>query len=82
MPSLDDLVFLAILYCLVYGGGLLVSKLWLWLRIIIIILVLKATLFDVSYEEINIRVFLVVVVPLCIFVYPSVKKSFPNSFRF
>ncbi|GHU35933.1 hypothetical protein AGMMS50256_31820 [Betaproteobacteria bacterium] len=81
MFNLDNIVFLAVLYCLAYGLGVLISKFWVWLRVIIIILVLKTYLFDVSFEEINIRVFLVVIVPLCIFVYPSIQKTFAPNFK-
>jgi DnaJ-domain-containing protein 1 len=82
MPSLNDLVLLAILYCLYYGGGLLISKLWVWLRIIVILVILNSTLSGLGFEDITFRVLIIHIVPICFLIYPSIKKSFPDSFKF
>jgi DnaJ-domain-containing protein 1 len=78
MLSLDSLVFLAIVYCFAYGGGLLISKLWGWLQIIFIV-VIAGVLLDYKVEDISFSFFLVEVVPLCILAYPSIRKKFGHK---
>jgi hypothetical protein len=82
VPDLDDLIFLSVIYCIAYGLGLLIFKLWAWDRIIAIIVILKSTLFDMNFADINLPVFLVIVVPTCLLLYPSFKKSFAPNLRF
>jgi DnaJ-domain-containing protein 1 len=76
MSNTGDLIFLAVIYCLAYGVGLVISKLWGWLRIVALILIVRGVMSGIGWKEINLPVFFVIVVPLCIFVYPSVKKTF------
>jgi DnaJ-domain-containing protein 1 len=77
----DNLILLAIIYCLAYGVGLLISKLWGWLRIIILILIINGGLSSINWEDFNIRPFLVLLVPLCILAYPSIRKMLAPNLR-
>jgi DnaJ-domain-containing protein 1 len=77
----DNLILLAIIYCFAYGVGLLISKLWLWLRIIVLIVLIRGGLSSINWDDFNIRPFLVIVVPLCVLVYPSIKKTFSLDLR-
>lgn len=75
---MDNIVFLTIIYCCAYGGGLLISKLWGWLQVIAIVIIARALL-DYNYLEMTFSFFLVVVVPLCILAYPSIQKKFGRN---
>jgi DnaJ-domain-containing protein 1 len=77
----QELALLIIIYCFAYAGGLLISKLWGWLRIITLILVLQRILADFNWKEIDISSFLIIIVPVCILVYPSLKKTFSLRLR-
>jgi signal transduction histidine kinase len=82
VPSLDDLVFLVVLYCIAYGLGSLISFFWVWLRIIALIIFCSAWSDVFGNFEVNFNVILVGIIPLCLVVYPSVKKTFLKNLRF
>jgi len=82
LPSTNDLVFLTVVYCLAYAGGLLISKLWMWLRIIVLVLIMQQVFSGFDLQEMNYKVFLVIIVPSIILLYLPVKKTFALNLRF
>ncbi|MDL2268609.1 DnaJ domain-containing protein [Desulfosarcina sp. OttesenSCG-928-G17] len=81
MLNLDNIIFLGVIYLLSYGVGFFVSKLWKWLRVLIVSLVAISTLSSINnldFEYVSsLRVFLIIIIPMCIFAYPTLAKSFP-----
>jgi DnaJ-domain-containing protein 1 len=78
---MSDIPILAILYCLAYGVGLIISKFWVWLRIIALILIAN-TLLNFELQEITLPFIFVFIVPIFLLAYPSIKISIKNfNFR-
>jgi protein-tyrosine-phosphatase len=48
---------------------------------IVIIVILKSTLFDLDYDDLDLPVLLIIVVPILILLYPSFKKTFEPNIR-
>ncbi len=74
MQGSEEIFFLAAIYAIAYGLGVLISKFWWWLRIIIFLFLLHSYLGSVDFQEIKLSGFLLLIVPACLFVYPSLKK--------
>jgi DnaJ-domain-containing protein 1 len=74
---MSDIPILAILYCLAYGAGVVISKFWVWLRVIALILIANI-LFNFEIQEINLPIFFVIIVPIFLLAYPSIKISTSN----
>ena len=83
MLSLNEILLLTIIYCLAYGFGVFLSKLWWWLRIVIFIILFRGIAFQFhDFETVNLAVFLVVIVPMCILALPSIKQLLAPRLRF
>jgi hypothetical protein len=78
MLDTNDIFFLAILYFLAYGLGLLVSKFWAWLRYFIILLfgISLYQDYQFKFQNINYKVVLVIFVPCLLFLYPAIKQFY------
>jgi DnaJ-domain-containing protein 1 len=74
MPNSNDLIFLAVIYFFAYWFGVLVSKFWTWLKIIILVMLPGSFFYSLDFSAVNLPTFLVLVVPACIFAYPSVIR--------
>ena len=81
MLSLSEILLLVIVYCVAYGFGVILSKLWWWLRIVIFIIFCRGLAYQFNdFEVINLPVFLVVIVPMGIMALPSLKQlSIPRK---
>jgi len=74
MLSLSEILLLAVIYCLAYGFGVFLSKLWWWLRIVVFIIICRTMAYQFNdFETINLPVFLVVIMPMIITALPSLK---------
>lgn len=75
MLSLSEILLLTIIYCIAYGFGVFLSKLWWWLRIVIFIIICRTFAYQFNdFETVNLPVFLVVIVPMGIMAIPSLKQ--------
>lgn len=76
--SPNEIFSLGIIYILAYGAGLLVSKFWGWLRLIILFVAVASFVTQANFKTVNMAYFLVFIVPMCLFVYPSLIKILPQ----
>jgi|GEM_PF-2646648 len=85
--SSEEIIFLAILYTVALAFGKLTAFLWWWVRIPGIVFFSVGIWTTFAVQEINFNVILVVIIPIIIFSYPSIKKmfnirGFSNPFSF
>jgi curved DNA-binding protein CbpA len=78
MPSAHDLLILAVIYFFAYWLGVFVSKFWVWLRFTIIFVFIFTFYQNFNFSDINLPIFLVIILPILIFVFPSVKIIINN----
>jgi hypothetical protein len=76
MPTINELIYLAFIYFIAYWLGVLVSKFWFWLRCLVLLMVPGSFFYNLNFSAINLPNFLVLILPACIFAYPSVIRIF------
>jgi len=84
--NFNDIIFLVVAYLLAYGVGSIVSKLWNWLRLLIVFMAVSSFITGWTFGPVNLRSFLILIVPVILFAYPTIKSllgspsGFPNPF--
>ena len=85
--SSEEIIFLVVWYAIALAFGKLTAILWWWLRLPLMIAFPISAWNSLETPELNYSVILVIIIPIIIFEYPSIKKmlniqGFPNPFSF